>query len=64
MDNEKAKGKLVSKEVLQAYLDRQPEHQHRVLAVTDEVTGETKYLEATQTSTQPVEVHKAPEELD
>jgi hypothetical protein len=62
MGNEKARGKLVSREVLQAYLDQQPEHQYRCLAVTDEATGKPEYLEVAQTGTQPAEVHKAPEE--
>ena len=62
-NNQKAEWGGVSKEVLQAYLDRQPEHQHRVLAVTDGVTGETQYLEATKNHTLPVViVQELPEE--
>ena len=56
-----AKGKLVSREILQAYLDRQPGVHYKASFAVDEA-GEAEYLEATQTGTQPPVVRKAPEE--
>jgi hypothetical protein len=65
-DEPLAKGKLVSKEVLQAYLDRQPEHRHTMLAnvkvAGEEVVGLEVLTETTQLNGQPPVVLNTPDE--
>lgn len=53
MENERAKPRLVSREVLQAHLDRQPDIKHKVFVRENRVTGEAVYLEVTQVGDQP-----------
>lgn len=57
--NETRQPRLVSRDVLQAYLDRQPTIHHRILVIED-ATGEIKYLETTQVDGEPPIVYHNP----